>query len=48
LGLFREAELFERYDGWDIVLSKSYVLEDQHPGGSRHRHPINKIVARKP
>ena len=48
LGLFREGELFDRYAGWDIVLRKSYVLEDEHAGGNRHRHPINKIVAQKP
>ena len=48
VGLFREGELFEPYDGWDVILRRSYVLEDHHPGGNRHRHPINKIVARKP
>lgn len=47
LGLFREGELFERYEGWDTILKKSYIREDHHPGGSHHRHPINKIVARK-
>ena len=47
LGLFREGELYEQYDGWEVVLRKSYVRDDQHPGGNRHQHPINKIVARK-
>ena len=47
LGLFREGELYERYDGWEIVLRRSYIRDDQHPGGRPHQHPINKIVARK-
>lgn len=48
VGLFREGELFERYDGWRTVLRRSYILEDEHPGGVRHRHPINKLVAQRP
>ena len=47
LGLFREGELFEFYDGWDVLLKESYVLEDEHPGDIRHRHPVNRLVARK-
>ena len=47
-GLFREREVFERYADWEPVLVRSYVLEDEHPGGIRHRHPVNKLVARRP
>jgi tellurite methyltransferase len=47
LGLFREGELLEQYAGWRIALHRSYVLEDEHPGGIRHRHPVNKIVAQR-
>jgi tellurite methyltransferase len=47
-GLFREGELRERYEDWDVERWEAYTLEDEHPGGLRHRHPINKIVARKP
>ena len=47
-GLFREGELFDHYLHWRTELRRSYVKEDQHPGGERHRHPVNKIVARKP
>ena len=47
VGLFREEELFEFYEDWRTQLRQSYVLEDQHPGGLKHRHPINKVVARK-
>jgi tellurite methyltransferase len=48
LGLFREGELFARYARWEAVLRRAYVLEDEHPGGIRHRHPVNKLVARRP
>jgi tellurite methyltransferase len=47
LGLFREGELFTLYSDWESVLQKSYTLEDEHPGGLRHRHSVNKLVARR-
>lgn len=48
VGLFREGELLKQYAGWRIVVHRSYVLEDEHPGGVRHSHPVNKIVAQRP
>jgi len=48
LGLFKEGELFSLYSDWDIEMQKSYTFEDEHPGSLRHKHPVNKIVARKP
>jgi tellurite methyltransferase len=47
-GLFREGELLEQYHGWRVTDHRSYVLDDEHPGGVRHRHPVNKLVAQKP
>jgi tellurite methyltransferase len=47
LGLFPDGWLFEQYTGWSIIERKSYLLEDEHPGGIRHRHAINKLVARR-
>ena len=47
-GLFREGELEDCYRDWRIELFRSYVLDDEHPGGIRHRHPVNKIVAQRP
>ena len=44
-GLFREGELAEWYADWQIEYSESYVIEDEHPNGIKHRHPINKVVA---
>ncbi len=46
-GLFAEEELLERYEGWDVVEWRAYTLQDEHPGGIRHSHAVNKIVARK-
>ncbi|MGE3527778.1 MAG: hypothetical protein AB7I33_17810, partial [Gemmatimonadales bacterium] len=45
---FREGELAQLYRSWDIELLHSSILEDEHPGGLRHRHAIDKIVARRP
>jgi len=47
VGLFRENELFSFYSGWEIQLQQSYTFTDEHPGGVRHTHPLNKIVASK-
>lgn len=47
-GLFREEELLDRYRDWLVDRWEAYTLHDEHPGGVRHRHPVNKIVARKP
>ena len=46
VGLFREGELFGLYEDWRVELKRSYILDDEHPGNIRHRHPINLIVAR--
>lgn len=46
-GLFREGELYDLYEGWETILCRSYVKHDEHPGGIRHQHPMNKLVARK-
>lgn len=46
-GLFREEEIFNAYQDWETLLKRAYTLSDEHPGGVRHEHPVNKIVARK-
>lgn len=48
LGLLDEGELFEAYRHWEIVLERAYTMHDEHPGGIRHKHAVNKIVARRP
>jgi tellurite methyltransferase len=47
-GLFAEGELFEAYADWEISLQRAYTLHDEHEGGIRHEHPVNKLVARRP
>lgn len=47
-GLFAEGELRDRYQGWEIEEWRAYTLQDEHPGGVRHSHAVNKIVARRP
>lgn len=47
VGLFREGEIFQAYEGWLLTHRESYVLSDEHPGGVRHEHAINKVVAQK-
>ena len=46
-GLFKAGELAGRYAEWRQEQATSYVLEDEHPGGVRHRHAIDKVVAWK-
>ncbi len=43
-GLFKQGELFELYSDWSALVKISYVLDDEHPGGVRHRHAIDKLV----
>ncbi|MBW3554703.1 MAG: class I SAM-dependent methyltransferase [Gemmatimonadetes bacterium] len=47
-GLLEEEDLLLRYGDWEIDSFRSYTLEDRHPGGIIHTHPINKLVARRP
>jgi hypothetical protein len=46
-GLFPEGRLFELYSDWRLELAASYVFDDEHPGGIRHTHAVNKIVSFK-
>jgi tellurite methyltransferase len=47
-GIFREEELLEYYRDWFVERWEAYTLDDEHPGGVRHRHAVNKIVVRRP
>jgi tellurite methyltransferase len=46
-GLADEGELFSMYADWELLLTKSYIFDDEHPGVQKHRHASNKIIARK-
>jgi Tellurite resistance protein TehB len=41
-------ELRRWYAGWSIEHAEPYVLEDEHPCGSRHRHSVLRFRARRP
>ena len=45
---FEEGELASHFEDWEIELRRSYVHDDEHPGGVRHRHALDKVVARRP
>jgi tellurite methyltransferase len=47
IGLFEEGELFDAYQHWEKILKRAYTMQDEHPGGIRHKHPVNKIIARR-
>ncbi len=46
-GLFNDDELKTLYNDWKIELYENYIFDDEHPGGIKHTHPLNKIVAWK-
>ena len=47
VGIFKVGELTGKYADWHQEQATSYILEDEHPGGLRHRHSIDKVVAWK-
>lgn len=47
LGLFGEKEIRDIYSDWSIEYFKTYDLYDTHPGGIKHHHAANKLIARK-
>ncbi len=48
VSLFKEGELFSYYEGWEILDTKTYKFEHEHPDGPRHVHAGNSIIAKKP
>lgn len=48
IGLFHEGVLFEYYAGWEIIAKRSIQYHDEHPGGIRHHHSADSLLARKP
>ncbi|MCL2531731.1 MAG: methyltransferase domain-containing protein [Oscillospiraceae bacterium] len=45
--LFDVGELPTMYDGWEILHHWEGTFRDEHPGGVRHHHAYEKIIARK-
>lgn len=46
-GLFNEGELKTLYDDWEIIHHYAREFEDEHPGGIKHKHASEGIIARK-
>jgi tellurite methyltransferase len=46
--LFDVGELPAKYDGWELLHHLEGTFKDEHPGGVRHEHAYERIVARKP
>ena len=48
-GLADEGELELMYQDikWEIIESKAYIFNDEHPGVEKHVHASNRIVAKK-
>jgi tellurite methyltransferase len=46
--LFKVGELPGKYGDWEILRHFEGTFSDEHPGGARHEHAYERIVARKP
>jgi tellurite methyltransferase len=46
-GLFKEDELYGLYSDWKIINKRSHVFEDEHEGGIKHKHAVNRLIALK-
>ena len=47
VGVFREGEIRDYYQGWETVMFESRQFTDEHENGIRHCHAMNKLVAQK-
>ena len=47
VGLFKEGEIKDYYQDWDIRMFERKKFQDEHENGVRHCHAMNKLIARK-
>lgn len=47
VGMAKDGELKELYEGWEIMQFLSYAFEEEHPDVPLHKHASNKLVAKK-
>jgi len=45
--LFDVGELPGKYSGWEIVHHAEGTFRDEHPGGIKHEHAFERIIAKK-
>ncbi|MDO4741320.1 MAG: methyltransferase domain-containing protein [Eubacteriales bacterium] len=48
VGVFKNGEIAEYYDDWEIKMFENSRFSDEHENGIRHRHAMNKLIAQKP
>lgn len=47
VGVFKNEEIKDYYEDWEIQMFESKKFSDEHENGIKHCHAMNKIVARK-
>ena len=45
--LFKVGELLEKYNDWEIIHHLEGTFFDEHPGGIKHEHAYERIIAKK-
>ena len=45
--LFKVGEILSIYHGWNIVKHVEGTFKDEHPGGIKHEHSYERIIAKK-
>jgi SAM-dependent methyltransferase len=41
-------EVRDAFEGWEAVFARSHVYDDEHEGGIRHTHSIDRLILRRP
>ncbi len=47
VGVFHDGEIRDFYKTWQEEMYQSYVFQDEHEGGIKHDHAINKAIYKK-
>lgn len=47
VGVFKNEEIKDYYNEWEIKMFESYKFNDEHENGIKHCHALNKIVSKK-
>ena len=45
--LFDVGELPDMYKDWEIISHREDTFKDEHPGGVRHEHAFESIIAKR-
>ena len=46
IGVFKEGEIQNYYKDWETIMFQSTKFHDEHEGGIKHYHAMNKIIAK--